>query len=91
MNNLIKKWWRSIKDKNLSDNIMRLKSDFYVKERNGSMWVMHNGDAIRKLPPSASSKEIIRILNETRSCAVEYAFGNESITNTQETVMGLTL
>lgn len=75
MKNFIKKWWQTSKVKNQEDKIARLKDSFYLKEKNGSVWIMHEGVAVFKIPAFASSEETIAYLEESRGYAIECAFG----------------
>lgn len=78
MTNFIKQWWEQSKAKNESEKVSQLRDSFYLKEKNGSVWIMHDGVAVNQLPPFASTEEIVVILEETRACAVEYAIGKEA-------------
>lgn len=75
MTNYIKQWWERTKAKNQADNISRLRDSFYLKEKNGNVWIMHNGDAVFKIPSFASSEETVAYLEESRGYAIECAFG----------------
>lgn len=75
MINYLNKTWRAYKEKGKLAEIERLKDTFRIKEKNGALWIMHNDTAVDMIPAFASSEEIVRMLEETRCCAVEYAFG----------------
>lgn len=77
MTNYLKQWWDNFKANYKRDNIARLKDSFYLKEKNSHIWIMHDGVAINQLPPFASTDEIVVILEETRTCAIEHAYGKE--------------
>lgn len=71
----IKNWWRAYKEKGRLAEIERLCDTFRVKEKNGALWIMHGDTAVDMVPAFASSEEIVKMLEEARCCAVEYAFG----------------
>lgn len=73
----ITNWWRDYKAKGRLAEINRMRDTFRIKEKNGSLWLMHNDTAIDKIAPFASSEEIVTILNETRGFAIECEFGKE--------------
>lgn len=75
MINYIKNWWRTYKEKGRLSDINRLRDTFRIKEKNGALWVVHGETAVDMIPAFASSEEIVRMLEETRCCAVEYAYG----------------
>lgn len=77
MINYLNKTWRAYKEKGRLAEIERLRSEFRIKEKNGVLWIMHGDTAVDMVPSFASSEEIVRMLEETRRCAVEYAFGSE--------------
>ena len=77
MTNYIKRWWEQSKAKTQADNITHLRNSFYLKEKNGSVWIMHDGVAIDKVYPCTSSDDVVKLLNEARNYAVEYAIGKE--------------
>lgn len=63
------------KEKGKRDEIARLREQFQLKEKNGVMWVMYSNTAIFKVESFANISEAVRILEETRDFAVEYAYG----------------
>lgn len=71
----IKNWWRAYKKRGRLAEIERMRDTFRIKEKNGALWIMHHDTAVDMIPAFASSEEIVRMLEETRCCAVEYAFG----------------
>lgn len=75
MTNYLKQWWEQSKEKTQADNIAKLRDSFYLKEKNGNVWIMHDGVAIFKIPIFASSEEIVAYLEESRGYAVECEFG----------------
>lgn len=86
MINYILNWWRAYKERGRLADIERLRQAFRIKEKNGALWIMHGDTAVDMLPAFASSEEIVRMLEETRCCAVEYAFGvyyNEAHTHSK--------
>lgn len=70
----INNWWRAYKEKGRLSEIDRLRDTFRIKEKNGALWIMHNETAVDMIPAFASSEEIVKMLEEARCCAVEYAF-----------------
>lgn len=77
MTNYIKQWWQSTNDKSRQAEIKELRDSITLREKDGIMWILHNGVAIHKLPPFASSDEMILMLEEVRDGAVEYKYGKE--------------
>lgn len=75
MTNYIKQWWEQSQAKNQADKVTQLRESFYIKESSGSVWIMHDGVAVFKIPPFASSEEIVTYLEESRGYAIECAFG----------------
>lgn len=75
MINYIQNWWRAYKERGRLSEINRLRDTFRVKEKNGALWIMHGETAVDMVPAFASSDEIVRMLEEARCCAVEYAYG----------------
>lgn len=75
MTNYIKQWWEQSKAQTQADNVAKLRDSFYLKEKNGSIWIMHEGVAVFKVPSFASSEETVAYLEETRGYAIECAFG----------------
>lgn len=75
MINYIKNWWRAYKNRSKCADINRLRDTFRIKEKGGALWIMHGDTAVDMVPAFASSDEIVRMLEETRCCAVEYAYG----------------
>lgn len=75
MTNYITQWWKQTKAKDRAYKVLKIRDSFYLKEKDGSVWILHDGVAVNQLPPFASTEEIVAILEETRTCAVEYAFG----------------
>lgn len=75
MKNILNKTWRAYKERGRLAEIKRLRSEFRIKEKNGALWIMHGETAVDMLPAFATSEEVVRMLEETRCCAVEYAFG----------------
>lgn len=71
----MKQWWDDTKAKSKSDNITRLRDSFHLKEKDGNVWVMHEGVAVFKVPAFASCDEAVVYLEESRGYAVECAYG----------------
>lgn len=72
---LINNFLESVKRKDRLAQIERLRNSFSIKERDGKLWIMHNEIAILKMETFSSTSEVVRILEETKDHAVEYAFG----------------
>lgn len=51
---------------------MEICMEFEVVERNGSLWLTHNGVAFSKVNPLASATEISELLNQSREAAIEF-------------------
>lgn len=75
MINYIKNRWRAYKEKGRLAEMERLRNTFRIQEKNGALWIMHHDTAVDMIPAFASSDEIVRMLDEARCCAVEYAYG----------------
>lgn len=72
---LIRKCMESIKRNDRLAQIERLRDTFTIQERNGKLWIVYGNTGIFRLENYASSSEVVRILEETKDFAVEYAFG----------------
>lgn len=82
--NNIKQWWRAYKEKGKLAEIERVRAAFRIKEKEGTMWIMHHDTAIFRMENFANVSEAIRILEETRDFAVEYAYGERKETPKSE-------
>lgn len=49
-----------------------ISSTFYVKEKDGKLWILHNGYAIRELDPSLTVEDVVKLLTMFRSTAIRY-------------------
>lgn len=74
-------FWDKLKAKNKEQDIQRLKDEFYIRERDNVIWIMHNGVAVNKLPSITTTEDMISILSELRENAVEYAYPEEKETS----------
>lgn len=81
MMNIITRWWQACKERSGLAEQERIKRSFRISERNGALWITHNGVAVNMVPPFASSEEVIKMLEETKACAVEYEFGKDENPN----------
>lgn len=72
----IKDWWFAYKEKNQQEAIKRLRESFYIQEKNGVIYIMHNDVATWKIESNATSKSVICFLDKIRNIAVENAYGN---------------
>ena len=86
MRKFIRKVWHCCKAKQIAKEIERLRDEFYIKEKNGTVWILHNGIAIEKIHPLSSSEDMLKLLENARRNAVSYAFG---ITTAEETEGGV--
>lgn len=75
MTNYIKQWWEQSQAKNQADKVSQLRESFYLKEKDGNVWIMHDGVAVFKIPAFASTEETVAYLEESRGYAIECAFG----------------
>ena len=49
-----------------------IESDFYVTEKDGAIWIMHSGNAIRQFTADDSVTKIIFELTQFRTTAIKY-------------------
>lgn len=52
-----------------------LQSLFQVVERNGALWVVTNGSAVRKFQPTDTVQDILKALGDTREVNARYNDG----------------
>lgn len=69
---IIKKWLSEYKEKSKNDRVNELFHQFKVAERNGCLWLTHNGVAFLKINVSDTSANIAGMLKTARDNAVEY-------------------
>lgn len=77
----IEQWWNSHKNKNRINEVRNIRSDFKICERNGLIYLTHNGYAFATMPKHATADEIATKLNEARQAALEF----EGLLNTAGT------
>lgn len=71
MNNLIK-WWNDRKEAAKRKAIEAFKTDYKVSERNGKIYLVHQGRAFAVLPDEMTAAEMANELNNARNAALEY-------------------
>lgn len=69
---IIKQWWIDHKEKQKKDTVENIRSDFKVHERDGSIYLTHNGFAFALMSSHATADEIAAKLNEARKAALEF-------------------
>lgn len=47
-------------------------STFSVQEKDNSLWILHNGYAIKQIPPTTTAEEIVIMLNEFKETAIKF-------------------
>lgn len=72
MKEKIKKWLSNQRSAAMSKSAERIKSEFYVSERDGYIYLIHSGFAFAKMPTYESASEITSKLNEARKAALEF-------------------
>lgn len=70
--NKIKEYINARKQKAQFEHEAQIKSEFKVVERNGLLWLTHDGVAFMKIANLAQAEDITKELNKARECAVEY-------------------
>lgn len=76
MNRLVQ-WWNDHKDEARKTEMNNIKSDFKVVERNGKVFLTHQGYAFAEIDKYASASTIVDKLNEARKAALEFeGYGN---------------
>lgn len=69
---LFKKWFNYFENKNKTQKEELLKSEFSVTEREGKLWLLHQGVAFMSLNEKSNAKEIADTLNKVRQTAINY-------------------
>lgn len=69
---LVKRAWTKHKEKSANNNISGIRSDFRVCEKNGKIYLLHNGYAFAAMQKDATATEIAEKLNAARDVAVEF-------------------
>lgn len=72
MKRIINKLLQQQKEKNSQQRVKSLNEGFYVKERSGKIWLLHDGVAFKVVPPETTSTEIIALLQEARTAASQF-------------------
>lgn len=75
MINYLNKTWRAYKEKGRLADMARLRDAFRIKEKHGSLWIMHGDTAIFKVEPFTTASESVSVLEDFRGFAIEYAYG----------------
>lgn len=70
--NKIKKYFKERKERERLEEEARLKSEFDVVERGGSLWLTHDGVAFAKFDGDFKADEIAENIKQCRNVAVEY-------------------
>lgn len=70
--NFIKLLVEKQKSKTQHNKELEIGSTFYVKEKDGKLWILHNGYAIRELDPSLTVEDVVKILTMFRTTAIKY-------------------
>lgn len=74
---LIRKFLDSVKRKDRLARIERLRSAFSIQEKEGKLWIVYGNTGIFRVESFANTSEVVRILEDTKDFAVEYAFGEK--------------
>lgn len=64
--------WTDHKEKSTANEIAAIKSDFKVCEKDGKIYLTHNGYAFATMPKESTAAEIAAKLNEARKAALEF-------------------
>lgn len=72
MKKIFQSWLKSRRERRQRIKDMDSDSRFYVQERNGSVWMVCDGIAIRKFPSDASNAEVVAELESAREFAKEF-------------------
>lgn len=70
--NFLKALLEKQKSRTQHNKELDISSTFYVKEKDGKLWILHNGYAIRELDPSLTVEDIVKLLNMFRATAIKY-------------------
>lgn len=74
---LIKRYLETIRRNDRRAYIERLRESFSIQEKDGKLWILHGNIAVFKVESFANTSEVVRILEDTKDFAVEYAFGEQ--------------
>lgn len=69
---LIKKWWYSRKQEMQINHCDNIRSQFQVDERNGELYILCGGIAVKCMSPDSSAQEICDTIDTMRSAALQY-------------------
>lgn len=70
-------WWNDHKNEARKTEMNNITSDFKVVERNGKVFLTHQGYAFAEVAKDASVSVIVNKLNEARKAALEFeGYGN---------------
>lgn len=68
----IKECLQSIKQEHRSARAAALRESFDVTERDGHLWLTHDGVAIQKFKEIATAGAVAAMLKQARECAIAY-------------------
>lgn len=70
--NFIRTLFEKYKSKNQHNKEVEIGSTFYVKEKDGKLWILHNGYAVQEIEETLTAKEVVNILTNFRMTAIKY-------------------
>ena len=70
--NFIKTLFAKQKLKHQQAKELDISSNFYIKEKDNYLWILHNGHAIQQISSDSTAEEIVNILNNYRKTAINY-------------------
>lgn len=68
----IQDWWTERKDESRKAELENIQSSFTVAEKDGRIYLIHNGYAFAIMPQHATADEIAAKLNEARKASLEF-------------------
>ena len=69
---LLKKWLENIKARTVEQRVESIKDEFEVREKDGKMWILHQGVAFLELDGNCKASSIPESLNKARETAIKY-------------------
>lgn len=70
--NFIKNYIQNRRKKDEATKDARLKAEFEVTEKNGMLWLTHDGRAFARIEDGKTADEISRLLSEARIAAITF-------------------
>lgn len=70
--NVLTKWWQEMKHTSKQKAIERVEMDFRMCERDGRIYLMHQGFAFAIMPRDTTAEEIAHALNAARDAALKF-------------------